>query len=102
MNVIASQMSCGGKVEMSSCGMARTFLEAAPPSEHEEDEGGGGEAEEPGRLGEREAQEGEGGHLRRGIARQRVDERGEHIADADTGADQRDAGNARADHFCRC
>src|SRR5689334_13630305 len=95
---MASQMSCGGNVARSSCGMAR----AAPSSEHEEDEEGDGEAEEPGRLGERESQECERRHLRRGITRERIDQRAEHIADADAGADEGDAGKARADHFCRC
>jgi len=62
--------------------------------EHEEDEEGDGEAEEAGRFGEREAQERERRHLRRGIARERVDERREHVADTDTGTDERDTGKA--------
>src|ERR1700733_4022885 len=90
--MIASQISCGAKLWTSSCGIERA-------SEHEQDEEGDGEAEEPGRLGEGEAQEGERCHLRRRVAGKRVDESGEDIADADAGADQRDAGEACADHF---
>src|SRR6266851_1567612 len=82
----------GGAVPASCAG-------AVPASsEHEQDQ----EAEQTGRLGEREAQEGERRDLRRGIARQRVDERGEDEADADAGAREREAGEAGTDHFGSC
>src|SRR5690242_11853517 len=104
MKVMPSQISCGGKVARSSCGMPRCSVSAAKAgiatsraraaanprdiviislgqriapsarcSEHEEDKEGDGEAEEAGRLGEREAEERERRHLRRGVAGEGVD-----------------------------
>src|SRR5271167_1892548 len=90
--VIASQTSCGAKVARSSCGIVAA-------SEHEEDQERDREAEEASRFGKREAKERERRHLGRGIARERGDERREHVADADTGTDERDTGKAGTDHF---
>src|SRR5690242_9659061 len=96
--VMASQTSCGTKVDTSSCGIARALLLG---SEHEEDQEGDGEAEEAGRFGQREAEKREGLHLalRGRVAGDRVYQRREHIADADTGSDESNAGKAGPDHF---
>src|SRR5579864_2068983 len=92
MKVIASQTSCGAKSGRTSCGIASAL-------EHEEDQERDRETKEPGRFGEGEAQEREWRYLRGGIARQRIDERREDGADADTGAGERDAGKTGTDHF---
>src|ERR1700683_1802574 len=92
MNVIASQMSCGGKSGSTSCGMSAD-------SEYEQDQEGDREPEQSRGLGQREAEEGERRDLRRRIAGERADQRRKHVADADAGADERDAGEAGADHF---
>src|SRR5690348_4040621 len=93
--VMASQNSCGTKVETSSCGIPPF------PSEHEEDQEGDGEAKQTRRLGQRETEKREGLHLALGgrVAGDRIYQGREHIADADTGADERDAGKAGPDHF---
>src|SRR5665213_989379 len=78
---------------MSSCGIAGERLE------REQDEEGDGEAEEAGRLGKGEAEEGERRHLRRRVARERADQRREDVADADAGADEGDAGKTGTDHL---
>src|SRR5947209_10488701 len=74
---------------------------SAPSLEYEQDQEGDRQAEQPGRLGQREAEEREGLHLglRCRVARYRIDQRGKHVADADTGADERDAGETGADHL---
>src|SRR5713226_6089214 len=83
----------GGAVPASCAG-------AVPASsEHEQDQERDQQAEQTGRLGEREAQEGERRDLRRGIARQRVDERGEDEADAYSGALHLEADDASTYHF---
>src|SRR5579863_2419023 len=71
----------------------------SPGSEHEQDQERDREAEQAGRFGEGEAEERERRHLRRRVAGERVDQRREHVADADTGADKGDAGKAGTDHF---
>src|ERR1700761_696354 len=70
----------------------------------EEDDQRDDQAEQTGRFAERKAQEQVGGLGRRGarIAQRARKVRAEHIADADTGANQRDAGDARANHLCSC
>src|ERR1051326_7280920 len=98
-NQIPSQISCGAKVAMSSCGMpARP---GTPGLEHEQDQKRDREAEQAGCLGESETEKCEGLYLalRCGVARDRVDQRREHIPDPDTGADQRNTGETGADHF---
>src|SRR5215467_2642259 len=93
--VMASQNSCGTKVETSSCGIPPY------PSEHEEDQKGNGEAEQTGRLGQCEAKKRKGLHLalRGRVAGDRIYQRREHVADADAGSDESDAGEAGPDHF---
>jgi hypothetical protein len=68
---------------------------------YEEDQEGDGEAEKAGRFGEREAEKRKGLYLALGgrVAGDRVYQRREHIADADTGSDERNAGKAGPDHF---
>ena len=70
-------------------------------SEHEEDQERDGETKEAGRFGEREAEKRKGLDLalRGRVAGDRVYQRREHIADADTGSDERNAGKAGPDHF---
>jgi hypothetical protein len=70
-------------------------------SENEKDQKGDGEAEEAGRFGQCEAEKRKGLDLplRRGIAGDRADQCREYIANADTGADKGNAGEAGSDHF---
>jgi hypothetical protein len=69
--------------------------------EHEEDQEGDGEAKEAGRFSQREAEKRKGLHLalRGRVAGDRVYQRREYIADADTGSDESNAGEAGPDHF---
>src|SRR6185503_16530018 len=70
----------------------------------EQDDQRDDQAEQAGGFAQREAEEQVGG-LAGGSARiaQRARQiAAEHVADADTGADQGDTGNARTDHFCSC
>src|ERR1044071_9161371 len=111
--VTASQKNWLGKVVVSNGGKPPSFLGTsvvsvvAPCSSTvsaEQDNQGHNQAEQAGSLAQREAEQQVGG-LGGGGARiaQRAREIGaEHIADADTGADQGDTGNARTDHFCSC
>jgi hypothetical protein len=70
-------------------------------SENEKDQEGDRETEETSRLSQRKAKKRKGLDLplRRGIAGDRIDQCGEHIADADTGAYKRNAGETGSDHF---
>src|SRR5580658_8691280 len=97
--LIASHTSWGVKVEISSCGIG--VMPGCPALEYEQDQESDGEAEQAGRFGQGKAEKGEGLHLRlcRRVAGDGADQGREHIADADAGADERDAGEARADHF---
>jgi hypothetical protein len=96
--VTASQNSCGTKVDTSSCGMVPAL---ASSSEDEEDQKGDRETKETRRFGQCETQKRKGLHLtlRGRIASYRIDERGKHIADPDTGTDESDAGKAGPNHF---
>src|SRR6201996_4452525 len=89
--------SCFGTSVVACSGSAMDGL-------REEDDQRDDQAEQAGRFAEREAQEQIGGLGRRGarIAQRARKVRAEHIADADTGANQRDAGDARANHLCSC
>src|SRR5215469_18242630 len=89
--------SCFGASVVACSGAAMEIL-------REEDDQRDDQAEQTGRFAERETKQQVGG-LRGGSARiaQRAREVGaEDIADADTGADQRDAGDTRANHLCSC
>src|SRR6266581_1266011 len=70
-------------------------------SKHKEDQERDGEAEKAGRLGQRKAEKGERLHLalRGRVAGDRVDQSRKHIADADAGTHQGNAGETGADHF---
>src|SRR6202035_904140 len=78
----------------------RTPPRAAGRSAEQDDERDD-EAEEARRFGGREAEQRRRRDLglRGRVAGDRRDERGEDAADADTGADERDAGEAGADHL---
>src|SRR5262249_15144087 len=89
--------SCFGTSVVACSGSAMDVL-------REEDDQRDDQAEQAGRFAKREAEQQIGG-LGGGGARiaQRAREVGaEHIADADTGADKRDAGDTGANHLCSC
>src|SRR3954452_8213668 len=95
MKVIASQMSCGGHADVSSCGIGAAG--SAVEDEHRH-----GEADEARRFGEGEAEK-ERAALTAGggrIAKRAGEIVAEDVPDADAGAPEGDRGDACADHPC--
>src|SRR5579883_2422550 len=111
-NVTASQKSWLGKVSVLNGGKPAASCLAGTPVvavvaagsailEREQDQERDDQAEQTGGFAKRKAQQEVGG-LGGGSARIAQGARqvgAEHIADADTGADKRDTGQARADHL---
>src|SRR5689334_8626426 len=113
--VIASQNNWLGNVVVSKGGKPAALCSAPVDSvvlpsaigavlEREQDQERDDQAEQAGRFAQREAEQQVGGLGGGGtrVAQRARQIRAEHVADADTGADQGDTGQARTDHFCSC
>src|SRR5215212_1757121 len=106
MKAMASQISCGGHVVVSSCGMMALYSRGGccrkVTRSPEQDQHGDGEADEAGGFGEGEAQEQRAALCRGGcrVAQGAHEVIAEDMADADTGAAKRNGRNAGTDHLC--